>query len=144
MEFHIQQAEWNEHQDKLRAIRYEVFVIGQSVPVEIEQDDQDPFCSHLLATHKDGAAIGTARVDRQGHIGRVAVLESFRGHGVGTQLMRAAVDCVRLAGGKYAILNSQISAVAFYEQLGFQKAGDEFVEAGIVHVEMRKLVAADG
>ena len=75
-------------QAEIRAIRFEVFVDEQNVLAEIEIDDRDPVCIHLLA-YDDGAAIGTARIDleRAGKIGRLAVRAGWRRHGVGRALM---------------------------------------------------------
>lgn len=136
MKFTIEPVTWGTHQPSLHSVRHTVFVIGQNVPPEIEVDELDPECFHFLASDDEGIPIGTARVDHEGHIGRVAVLEAWRGRGVGTALMRAAVDCVRKQDLPAALLNSQTSAAKFYERLGFVAEGEEFMEAGIPHVAM--------
>ena len=132
----VARADWTSDRESLLTVRYEVFVVGQKVPVEIEQDELDASCVHFLA-QCDNAPIGTARVDNEGHIGRVAVLEAYRGLGVGSRLMRAAVEEVRSKEIEYALLNSQDSAVEFYRRLGFEPYGQEFVEAGISHIAMK-------
>ena len=59
----IVDADWSAASDRreLVAIREEVFVNEQDVPVEIELDDFDPVCRHLLAMAGD-RAVGTARM----------------------------------------------------------------------------------
>ena len=42
------------------------------------------------------------------------------------------------AGLNTVHLNSQVSAVQFYEKLGFVPNGPEFIEADIVHIPMEK------
>lgn len=134
----VRQVDWESGKSELLAIRYEVFVIGQNVPVEIEQDDLDPQCSHFLASDAGGKPIGTARVDAEAHVGRVAVLESHRGLGVGRQLMNASLAYLAENGHELALLNSQTSAAEFYSKLGFVPVGEEFMEAGIPHIAMQK------
>ena len=138
MSFQIHQVDWATHREALHSVRYEVFVIGQNVPAEEEVDSMDPNCNHFLATDSDSNPIGTARVLADGHIGRVAVLEPWRGKGVGRALMLASLDCVSKLGLTTALLDSQLTAAAFYEKLGFEQVGEEFMECGIPHIAMQK------
>lgn len=140
MNFQIRQVDWDTDRHELLAVRYKVFVEGQNVPVEIEVDDKDTECIHFLAHDDQGQTIGTARVDRTGHIGRVAVLKEWRHKGVGSALMVASVARLKQDGRTAARLNSQTSAAPFYEKLGFIPHGDEFLEAGIPHVAMSKRI----
>ncbi len=123
------------------AIRTKVFVEEQSVPVELERDEHDETALHLLATDEDHP-IGTARIVLQGDtgkIGRVAVLAEQRGTGLGRKLIEA---CVEELGGieeiTQAKLGAQISAIGFYEKLGFTAFGPEFDDAGIAHKMMSR------
>jgi len=141
MQFSVKEVSFETHSDKLFSVRHPVFVIGQNVPEELERDAMDSLCTHFLATDDSGIAIGTARVDAEGHVGRVAVLESWRGRGVGTSLMEAAIDSCAKMGLAEALLNSQTSALEFYMKLGFETRGEEFMEAGIPHVAMFKSLA---
>ena len=63
----------------LRAVRDEVFVGEQGVPIEIEHDALDPLCAHVVARLLDGTPIGTARLTPDRHIGRMAVRAPWRG-----------------------------------------------------------------
>ena len=60
--FIVRLVDWNEEQEKLSAIRHEVFVIEQKVPVELEVDGLDGECVQVLAEDVHGNAIGTARL----------------------------------------------------------------------------------
>ena len=138
MSFQIHQVDWDTHREALYSVRYEVFVVGQNVPAEEEVDSMDPDCKHFLATDSNANPIGTSRVLADGHIGRVAVLEPWRSKGVGRALMVASVDCVSKLGLTTALLDSQLTAAAFYEKLGFEPYGEEFMKFGIPHIAMRK------
>nr|WP_301272807.1 MULTISPECIES: GNAT family N-acetyltransferase [unclassified Halomonas] len=116
-------------------IRRIVFIDEQQVPQEEEWDGRDTECLHFLAT-LNGEPVGTARLLPDGHIGRVAVLSSARGTGIGYQLMEAAIKAAREAGHPHAALSAQLHALAFYERLGFVAHGDVFMDAGIPHREM--------
>ena len=130
-------AIWSADSAALMAVRYAVFVEEQGVPVELEQDGLDPFCAHVLAL-EDGTPVGTGRITEKGHIGRVAVLASHRGRGIGTELIRCLIRSAKVSAStsKLIDLNAQLHAVAFYERLGFESEGDTFLEAGIEHVRM--------
>ena len=73
-------------------IRHEVFVVEQEVPIEIELDGVDPDCQHLLAFDPRGRSIGTARMQANGYIGRIAVVKPWRKRSVGAQLVEVLVD----------------------------------------------------
>ena len=120
----------------LRQVRESVFILEQHVPVELEWDGIDADCVHALAMSEDGQAIGTGRLLQDGHIGRMAVLREWRNQGVGKQLMDFLMTEARNKHYPLLLLNSQVSAVAFYERFGFVTRGDEFDEAGIPHLEM--------
>jgi predicted GNAT family N-acyltransferase len=123
-------------------LRREVFVVEQSVPLEMERDEYDSDAIHFLAT-RSGKSVAVARVvlKDQGttaKIGRVAVLGSERGSGVGKLLMQAIETNPRLAKVQNFILDAQTYALRFYENLGYQACGDEFLDAGIPHRHMSK------
>ena len=132
----IRVADWQRDGAILRAIREQVFIHEQSVPVELEWDEHDENCLHLLAINTRRDAIGTARLVSGSHIGRMAVLKAWRGQGAGSALMRHLLDQVRKNKKSQAILNAQIHAAPFYTTLGFTPSGKEFMDAGIPHVTM--------
>lgn len=136
-EYVVTPADWARHETELYAVRYRVFVIEQQVPVELERDEFDPLSLHVVARDAAGRAIGTGRLLPDGHIGRLAVLAEWRGHGVGVALMDALLALARERGDAEVVLNAQTSAIAFYERLGFRTEGEDFMEAGIPHRVMR-------
>ena len=118
------------------SIRYDVFVVEQNVPVELERDELDAMALHFLG-RVDDVPTGTARIvvkDDTGKIGRVAVLKAARGNGLGTALVRTCLDELRKTPGVMrAALGAQLDALGFYERLGFVAYGDVFDDAGIDH-----------
>ena len=93
---------------------------------------------HFLAYEGD-FPIGTARLLPDGHIGRVSVLKDWRGLKVGDALMQAAISEAEKRGLKKQQLSAQVHATPFYERLGFKIVSDEFLEAGIPHVDMERV-----
>ncbi|TBU98857.1 GNAT family N-acetyltransferase [Stutzerimonas kirkiae] len=131
----IRIADWSRDNGDLRRIREAVFVAEQAVPPELEWDAEDAEAVHFLALDGD-YAIGTARLLRDGHIGRVAVLRDWRGLKVGEALMQAVIAEAERMGLDRQYLTAQVHATRFYERLGFEVVSDEFLEAGIPHVDM--------
>ena len=132
----IATACWETDADVIAAIRHQVFVLEQSVPQERACDEFDANCRHLLAVADDGTPIGSGRLLADAHIGRVAVISDWRGGGVGKALMRALIDVAGDLGHHHVALNAQTHAVDFYRQLGFEPHGQEFMDAGIAHMQM--------
>ncbi|MEO6984227.1 MAG: GNAT family N-acetyltransferase [Paralcaligenes sp.] len=120
------------------AIRHEVFVVEQRVPPELEMDHEDPHCVHAVAYGELGAPIGTGRLLRDAHIGRMAVRAPFRGAGVGSQLLTALVEEAKARKYPEVVLLAQLHARAFYEAHQFVAEGEPIIEAGIVHITMRR------
>lgn len=121
----------------IRLVRQEVFIDEQRVPSELEWDDRDALCRHVLAL--DGTTpIGTGRldVDYDGKVGRLAVRASHRRTGVGALLMARLHELARDAGLPRVWCNAQVVAAPFYERLGYVATGAHFLEADIEHVRM--------
>lgn len=138
--FRVEPADWASEQDAMRAIRQAVFIDEQQVPVEEEWDGLDPQCRHVLARDDAGAPIGTGRLTPQRSIGRMAVLADWRGRGVGAALLQALVDQARALGWDRVSLHAQVHAIGFYQRHGFVAEGDPFMEAGIEHRSMQRML----
>ena len=123
----------------VHAVRTEVFVNEQSIPVELEVDHIDPISQHVLATY-EGSPVGTGRLTPQGRIGRVAVARPMRRQGVGQQIMGQLLELAKCSNHREVILSAQHHAIEFYEKLGFKCEGEAFLEVGIWHVTMRKQI----
>lgn len=136
--FTVRRADWERDGDALREIRRNVFIVEQRVPEVLEWDDADARSIHALAVDDEAKPIGCGRLLPDGHIGRMAVLASWRRHGVGGALLQLLMDAARRDGHRRAILNAQVDAIAFYARYGFEVTGDQFEEAGIAHRVMER------
>jgi predicted GNAT family N-acyltransferase len=137
-DFSIEEVTWQAAQDELRGIRTRVFIEEQNVPEELEWDGLDEDCWHVLARSPRGEAIGTGRLLRDGHIGRMAVLAPWRGKGVGTALLLRLLEIAQRESLEHIELAAQNQAIPFYERLGFTLFGEEFMDAGIPHRNMAR------
>jgi predicted GNAT family N-acyltransferase len=128
--------------DAAFTIREVVFVQGQGVPAadECDQHDRQATTRHYLA-RVDGQPAGAARwrpTDKGVKLERFAVLDGFRGHGVGTALVRQVLADVQAEAPDAAqvYLHAQLQAIPLYERTGFQKVGEMFEECDIQHYKM--------
>jgi len=135
--FEILLGDYQARIESIRSIRDQVFVVEQSVPIEIEHDELDELATHILVL-LEGSAIATGRMLEDGHIGRIAVLKAHRGKGVGKLIMQKFFDHAKEQKLKKIWLSSQWHAHRFYCNLGFVCIGEQYQEAGIVHIKMTK------
>ncbi|PZW71451.1 putative GNAT family N-acyltransferase [Pseudomonas sp. URMO17WK12:I1] len=134
-DLHVRIADWHKDYEELHRIRETVFVAEQAVPPELEWDAEDGDAVHFLACEGD-YPIGTARLLADGQIGRVAVLKDWRGLKVGEALLQAVIAEAEKRGLSQQMLSAQVQATPFYEKLGFTVVSEEYLEAGIPHVDM--------
>ena len=132
----IELLDWEAAQEQAKRIRFTVFVEEQGVPADLEMDENDAASLHALA-YADGFAIGTGRLLPDGHIGRMAVLQEWRGQGAGRAMLRRLIDAARRRGHREVALSAQVHAVEFYHAEGFEPEGAVYEEAGIPHQAMR-------
>ena len=138
-EFKVKTASWPDDQSTLKAIRFEVFVEEQKVPAESEIDEHDPVSIHAIAW-TDGKAAGCGRLLPDGHIGRMAVRQPYRGQGVGAFVLQHLIDRARQRGDREVVLSAQTHALGFYEKFGFAAEGGEYLDCNIAHRDMRKIL----
>ena len=128
------------------ALRIEVFVKEQKVPMELEFDEKDNSENTVhVGFFDNNKLIGVARLidlDKDViHIGRVVIDKEYRGKGIGRELI---IGCENIAQQilkrKIIIeLSAQIQAENFYKSLGYNRVNDKiYLDAGIEHVDMRK------
>lgn len=136
--FHVEAADWSseDQRQELLDLRYSVFVQEQRVPETRERDGLDVDCWHVLARDDTGQPIGCGRLTPAHKIGRVAVLQEWRGQGVGLALLRELIGRARSEGWPEVALDAQTSALGFYEREGFAPYGEEFEDAGLPHQAM--------
>lgn len=121
------------------AIRKKVFVEEQGVPQELEIDDHEKTSSFFLCFIDDqGVGTGRIRVWKDfTKFERIAVLKEWRGKSIGHKLMLEMQDYAdEYFPTKLPLMTAQLSALSFYQKLGWVEVGNHFIEAGIDHVMM--------
>jgi predicted GNAT family N-acyltransferase len=139
--FIVEHVSWLGKRQALHAVRRAVFIEEQRVPEHLEWDEEDERACHVLATSLQGAPIGTGRLKQDCYIGRMAVLQAWRGRGVGRMILRTLLDIAQKQGCSVVRLHAQTHAIEFYARLGFSAFGEEFDEAGIPHRQMELRLA---
>ena len=132
--------DWARYSQALSSLRHVVFVEEQGVPLELELDGEDPDAHHAAAFSDDGEVIGTGRMLESGKIGRMAVCQLLRRRGIGRALLDTLVEEAQHMGLPDVSLGAQLSAIPFYEGAGFQAYGDVFLDAGIDHKMMKRVL----
>lgn len=127
--------------DDEKNIRHEVFVTEQGFNESEEFDGIDDECDHIII-YVDNEAAACCRYfkyDKNSYtIGRVAVIEDFRGMGLGEMLMDAAEDVIRSLGAEKIIVHSQTRVKGFYKKCRYKEVGEPFLDGGIKHIMMEK------
>ncbi|MCO8082434.1 GNAT family N-acetyltransferase [Acinetobacter lwoffii] len=126
---------WKDLAEYAKVIREAVFIQEQHIAAEDEWDAEDAVAVHFIVFQQD-QAIATARLLSNNSIGRVAVLTTARGLGVGQRLMQAVIDYARTEQRELVKLSSQVHAIGFYQALGFKAQGEEYLDCGIPHIDM--------
>jgi len=135
MDFELRAAKSQSDLEAVKSVRLEVFVREQNVPLEIEMDKYDAKAIHVLCL-ANGKPVGTGRLVKMPDgfkLGRVAVLQDYRGKSLGTEIVRWLLA---QGGEDLVYANVQLTALDFYKRLGFVAEGEPFIEAGIEHVKM--------
>ena len=130
------------------ALRIEVFVKEQKVPMELELDEKDHSENTVHIGYFDNnRLIGVARLIDMNkdiiHIGRVAIDKNYRGKGIGRELIIGCETITKDILKREVIieLSAQIQAEKFYKSLGYNRVNDKiYLDAGIEHVDMKKVI----
>lgn len=126
---------------ELLQLRAEVFVVEQDCAYQ-DLDGKDEKALHILG-NKKGKLVAYTRIFKAGEyltqasIGRVIVKAAERKHGYGLKIMEASIGAVEEKFEERSIaLSAQTYLKRFYNTLGFQEKGGEYLEDGIPHVMM--------
>lgn len=131
-----------------RAIRRQVFVEEQGIPVVHESDGKDDAALHVVAVDRD-TVVGTGRLIQKsgqtGVIGRVAVVPVHRRQGLATEIMHALEAIARERGITHIKLFPHDYLEQFYRGLGYRTVpGGEFmIESHRVLTMEKQLVDTD-
>tara|TARA_B100001248_G_C27363732_1_gene447830 strand:+ start:817 stop:1260 length:444 start_codon:yes stop_codon:yes gene_type:complete len=122
-------------------LRSEVFVVEQDCIYQ-DLDNKDQKAIHLYFKEND-EILAYTRIFKAGYyyenpsIGRVVVSKKNRGKDVGKKIMIDSIEYIKQnIKGKKIELSAQKYLDKFYEDLGFYKTGEDYLEDGIPHQRM--------
>ena len=120
-------------------LRISVFVVEQKCPYQ-EVDEYDDKAIHLYLKDND-EIVAYARVLPKGctydevSIGRVISIR--RKMGLGTRIVKEAIEVARKGFNASSIkIGAQVYVKKMYEDCGFMKVSNEYLEDGIPHMDM--------
>jgi predicted GNAT family N-acyltransferase len=140
--YQVRRVRGDDEMREALALRHAVFCREQGVPEFEELDGRDPRGIHLAAI-ADGELVGTCRLLHVGYtvqFSRLAVRANARRQGIATKLLELADAESRALGAKRLVLHAQTYARELYEGVGYRPRGKVFIEAGIEHVAMEKVL----
>ena len=120
-------------------LRSAIFVVEQNCPY-LDMDDVDYDCYHVWLSEND-KILAYCRIADKGQflenvsIGRVITATHGMGHGA-VIMERAVKEAIRIYNPDVIELKAQSYAEGFYNKFGFESAGEEFLEDGILHIHM--------
>jgi predicted GNAT family N-acyltransferase len=108
-------------------------VLRPNQPVVASDYDRRPDARHVAA-YADGSVVGCASVFPSPYDGEpqawqlrgMAVAMDRQGTGIGEQVLLGAIDIVRDAGAPLLWAHARMTALGFYERIGFKAVGEEY------------------
>ena len=135
----IEIVKWIDGYVPLTMIREKVFIEEQKVTPQLEWDGMDEEAIHFLV-YKDEKAIGCARalvIENHMQLGRMAILKEYRGEGIGSNLIEKAMTTAKLNQLSLIDISAQCYAIDFYKKFGFKVTSDIYLDAEILHRDMK-------
>lgn len=125
------------------ALRQEVFVVEQDCPY-LDADGKDQLGWHVMLFDEKGQLGAYTRLlppgvsyEKYSSIGRVVSSEHVRGKGYGKAVMERSIQAIKELFPEAAIkISAQTYLLKFYNDLGFQEVGEEYLEDDIPHIGM--------
>lgn len=126
-------------------LRSEVFVVEQDCVYQ-DVDFKDQKAIHIFGV-KDHKIVAYTRIFKPGDyfdnasIGRVVVAEKERKFGYGHLIMKASILAIKEHFNVDLItISAQKYLKKFYESHQFKQIGEEYLEDGIPHIRMDKII----
>ncbi len=124
-------------------LRSKVFVVEQNCVYQ-DLDNKDQKAIHLLGEY-DGKIVCYSRLFNTGDyfenasIGRVVIDPEYRDRKWGNDMMQEAISAILKCFNQTKItISAQLYLQRFYENNGFIKTSDVYLEDDIEHIEMKK------
>lgn len=127
-------------------IRYVVFTLEKGVSTDVEidgYDDLNNMCDHFMIKY-NSSKVGTIRCLNINEdiikIQRYCLLKEFRGLGIGRTVMEYIEKYYANQCKSKIVVDAKYDACGFYKKCGYSERSDTFVEAGIQHIKMEKVL----
>jgi len=129
---------------KIMQLRSQVFVVEQNCIYQ-DLDDIDKISYHLFIKGNNDMIKAYLRIFEKdkdtAQIGRVVTEEKERKKGYATKLMEKGIQLIKNEMKKDKVyLEGQVYCKDLYLKLGFEIISDEFLEDGIPHYKMIKIL----
>jgi ElaA protein len=127
----------------MMSLRSKVFVVEQNCVYQ-DLDNKDQKALHLLGKF-DEKIVSYARLFKSGDyfknasIGRVVIDPEYRNRQWGNEMMKQAIEAIDFHFKETKItISAQLYLQQFYENNGFVKTSEVYLEDDIEHIEMKK------
>lgn len=130
-----------DYQEEL-ALRQDILRRPLGLDLFQENLADEKFDTHIGAFSGEklvGTLMIKAAVNHCVQLRQAAVLEPYRGNGVGAGMICFAERLCRSQGIRHIWLNARQTAENFYLRLGYHNVGEPFLELGIPHIRMEKV-----
>jgi len=133
----------SQHPDYLKVLALRQKVLRAPLGMNLYDEDLSREIDEHIFIYKENEAIKGCLLlapvaVQKGKLRQMAVSEEEQGKGIGAALIRFAEEFARSKQYKTLELHARISALPFYEKLGYETIGAQFTEVGIPHVKMIK------
>lgn len=142
MEFKIIKFNSKQYQQELN-LRNQILRIP--LGMDIKNEDISPEISQIhFGAFKDNKLLSCLIIkpidEFTVQLRQMAVDKDYQNHGIGKKLVLFAQNYIKNQKISKIILHSRKTAIGFYKKLGFSTQGKEFIEVGIPHILMKKII----
>lgn len=102
------------------------------------KDEESIFCGCFDNGELIGCCVLTEYNKETDQLRQMAVMKEFQKSGIGSKLISFAEEVAKQNNYKEIMLHAQRTVETFYLKNGYHFEGDEFIEAGILHIIMKK------
>ncbi|MGB5636066.1 MAG: GNAT family N-acetyltransferase [Waterburya sp.] len=124
-------------------LRYELFFAEHNLPWKVVQDERQAEYFHGAILIQDFVvAYGqlVPHCNRIYQICQMVVQPAYQGQNLGKQILSTLIEVAKQQKAIAITLNARLTAVGFYQKLGFQTSGIPFLSSttGISHITMNR------
>ncbi len=122
--------------------RQKVFIVEQKCVYQ-DADELDKYSWHLIGRESKGLLAAYARITFPGtryeepSFGRILTVQSFRGTGLGRQIIQYCIEKCNIEYPDMVIhISAQTYLIKFYNDFGFKSLGQPYDDEGVEHIDM--------